>query len=385
MGVTVREKDKGSGVWWVFINHDGRRKAKKVGSKRAARQVAEKLEEKLAGKEFNLNEASAPLFKELAEAWLEITVPATCKPSTCKDYEVILRLHVGPVFNQRPVDKITRLEVKDFLLGKVRDGYAPSSVTHFKNAISGVLNRAVEAGILEHNPAKTLGRLYREKPRGEEISPFSYEELERLLGTLSRHWPRYYPLVLCLARTGMRFGEAAALTWEDVDFQARAIHVRRGLSRMEVETPKSGKTRVVDMSLQLTETLRELKTSQKREALAKGMNTPPTLVFPNQAGRHLDIYNWRSRIWKKALQKAELPHRRIHDLRHTYASLRISKGDNLADVSKQLGHYSVKFTLDQYYHWVPGEAKGEVDGLDNMRPAATYVQPANMKGASLEG
>lgn len=196
---------------------------------------------------------------------------------------------MGPVFNSRPVDRITRLEVKDFLLGKVRDGYAPSTVTHFKNAISGVLNRAVEAGIIEYNPAKSLARPYREKPRGKEINPFTWDELDKLLATFARHWPRFYPLVLCLARRGLRFGEAAALTWEDIDLEGRVIHVRRSLSRMQIMTPKSGKTRKVDMSLQLTETLRELKTRQKREALARGDGKLPALVFTNRDGGPIDI------------------------------------------------------------------------------------------------
>ena len=56
---------------------------------------------------------------------------------------------------------------------------------------------------------------------------------------------------------------------------------------------------------------------------------------------------------------------RIHDLRHTYATLRLAKGDNIIDVSKQLGHASVKMTLDVYAHWVPGGKRSEVDGLDS--------------------
>ena len=72
-------------------------------------------------------------------------------------------------------------------------------------------------------------------------------------------------------------------------------------------------------------------------------------------------------VFSKALTKAKLRKIRIHDLRHTYATLRISKGDNIADVSKQLGHHSVKLTLDTYYHWIPGKKKSEVDGLDDIK------------------
>ena len=69
------------------------------------------------------------------------------------------------------------------------------------------------------------------------------------------------------------------------------------------------------------------------------------------------------------LAKANLSHIRIHNLRHTYATLRVAKGDNIQDVSKQLVHHSVKFTLDVYFHWLPGENKGQVDELDgNQHP-----------------
>jgi len=71
-------------------------------------------------------------------------------------------------------------------------------------------------------------------------------------------------------------------------------------------------------------------------------------------------------VFNKAIEKAELRKIRIHDLRHTYSTLRISKGDNIQDVSNQLGHHSVKLTLDVYSHWIPGKKKVEVDALDDQ-------------------
>ncbi len=366
MGVQVREKIKGSGVWWVFVKHQGRRMSKQVGNKWAAKEVAKKLEAAIAAGDFRLEETKAPTFGELAQDWLAITVPATCKASTASDYRSLIKNHVGPVFNPKPVDQITRLMVKDFLLGKIRDGLAASTVTHMKNCISGVLGRAVEANILEHNPALTLGRLYREKPKGQEITPMPVEHLSALLEAYRDHWPRYYPLVLTLARTGLRVGEALGLMWEDLDFDRRVVHVKRSLSRMQLVPPKSGKSRPVDMSPQLALVLQGLQTSRKREALAKGWGEVPDLVFVNRDGKPVDLNHFRARVWEKALAVAKLPHYRIHDLRHSYATMRIQAGHNVADVSSQLGHHSVKFTLDQYYHWLPGKAKNEVDDLDRL-------------------
>jgi integrase len=91
----------------------------------------------------------------------------------------------------------------------------------------------------------------------------------------------------------------------------------------------------------------------------------PEYVFTNRDGGFMDQDHWRSSVFKKALQKSGLREIRIHDLRHTYATLRISKGDNIADVSNQLGHHSVRFTMDVYYHWFPGKKKFEVDTLND--------------------
>jgi len=91
MGVKVREKQKGSGVWWIFIDHRGRRKAKKIGiDRKVAESIAKKVEAKLALGDMGLVEnktVKAATFEEYANTWETLTVPATCKPSTEKDYK----------------------------------------------------------------------------------------------------------------------------------------------------------------------------------------------------------------------------------------------------------------------------------------------------------
>lgn len=90
---------------------------------------------------------------------------------------------------------------------------------------------------------------------GEKIEPLTREELSTLLETVEDRMPDYYPLLLCAARTGMREGELIGLKGGDIDFNGRLIEVRRNVVRGRVTTTKSGKTRRVDMSLQLTNTL----------------------------------------------------------------------------------------------------------------------------------
>ena len=157
--------------------------------------------------------------------------------------------------------EINRGKIKDFIASKITDGYSASSVTHMRNLISNVLNKAVDDDVIPANLALRVGKIVKktngdeENSKNEKIDPLAREETVILLSTVFTHFRKDYPLTLLLFRTGMRIGEALALKWGDIDFNGRFIHVQRGLSRMKIQTPKSGKTRRIDMSPQLAETL----------------------------------------------------------------------------------------------------------------------------------
>jgi integrase len=177
-----------------------------------------------------------------------------------------------------------------------------------------------------------------------------------------------------LARTGLRIGEALALQWGDIDFNGRFITIQRGISRGRIETPKNGKSRRVDMSLQLTEALKALKDQGGTPVVVPitrnegAPEEPSEWVFTNGVGGFIDVNNWRRRVFNKALKKAGLRRIRIHDLRHTYASLLIQAGESLAYVRDQLGHHSIKVTVDIYGHLAPEGNKQAVDKLDDVFP-----------------
>jgi integrase len=293
-----------------------------------------------------------------------------------------------PVFSDLNTTDFTRGKVKDFLLDKINQGYAKSTVSHMKDVIAGVLNRAIDDEIITANPAHRLGKILAVKDRVRTLDTLSSDEVRLLLDTVIVHFPGHYTLFLLLARTGMRIGEALALQWGDIDFAGRFIDVKRGLVRGKISTTKSGKERRVDMSRQLAEALKAHELESKKKGFSLGLGDIPEYVFTNENGELIDKDNWRRRVFNKALKKAALRRIRIHDLRHTYATLRISKGDNIADVSKQLGHHSVKLTMDVYYHWIPGKKKSEVDGLDDqefLHPSAPYPHPAVKKGVTVSG
>jgi len=389
MGVIVRQKVKGRGKpWWVFVAHNGRRTSKKVGDKKAAEGVASTIQAKLKLGEFDFEEKkpqTIPSFKVYAESvFMTEFSTNNHKESTRDSYNQVLRNHVYPSIGDKPLNEITKQDIKDLLIKKRSEGYSLATVKLIKAYTASIFEYAVgDDEIIESNPVKSLGKRIQESLRSkdisEQINPLTKEELGSLLQSAQIHFKEHYPLFLLLARTGMRVGEALALQWGDIDFNGRFIEVKRQYSKGRIFTPKSNKTRRVDMSFQLCETLKSYKTECKKKGLALGLGDAPEYVFTNNTGSLIDLDNWRRRVFNKALEKAELRKVRIHDLRHSYATIRISEGHDIIDVSNQLGHHAEAFTLKVYNHWKPGKRKSEVDSLDDssffVHSNAPYVHP----------
>ena len=201
MGVKVREKPKGSGVYWIFIEHQGRRKAKKIGKdKRLANKVAKKIEAKLTLGDLRLlnDKESTILFNDYADQWLGGYVKTALKASTYRGYKSIVKLHLKPKFRNQPLGEITRNEIKQFLFEKIKQGLSFGRIKRIKASLSGIFTQAIEDGLVKSNPAAKLDKLLNAKDQalGKEISPYNAWELEKYLETAQLHYPQYYPILL---------------------------------------------------------------------------------------------------------------------------------------------------------------------------------------------
>jgi integrase len=249
--------------------------------------------------------------------------------------------------------------------------------------IRAMLYAAVDDGLLLANPAAKHGKKLKlvksKEARRDEIKAMTREQLDAFLAAARDKTPRYYPLLLTLARSGLRLGEARALQWDDLDLKARTVRVERTAgddSRM-LGTPKSGHGRPVDLSPQLADALRRLEVERKAETLRRGWRALPTWVFPNSQGDILDSDKVRA-AFKRALRAAGLPlHFSPHGLRHTYASILISEGVSPAYVQRQLGHSTYILTVDTYGSWLPMGNK-DVDRLDG--PSGSKVVATAIAG-----
>ena len=379
MGVKVKHW---KGAHWIFVNHRGQRKAKRVGegnaNKRAAELAAIQIAAKLATGDnsvFEDNRAKVLTLQEYAEGWLTTHARQACKFSTARIYDVNLRRHIYPVLGAKPIAAVNRGDCRALIAACREKGLSRKSIENIGRTVSSVLSQAVEDGLLQANPAFRLGRYHRTgNELKSEIRPLTREEVALFLESARQHAPREYPLFLCALRTGLRMGELLGLQWGDVDFHGRFVEVRRNLVAGRITTPKSGRTRRVDMSAQLAETLKTLLTSRKAETLRRGWPQVPDWVFCNEEGGPLDGDNLRHRVFYKTLAKAGLRRVRFHDLRHTFASLLLQQGESPAYVKEQMGHSSIQVTVDIYGYLIPGANRQAVDRLDDAtgrNPGAT--------------
>jgi integrase len=122
-----------------------------------------------------------------------------------------------------------------------------------------------------------------------------------------------------------------------------------------------------------TETLKAHRTAQKRDALKNGRPVSE-FVFAGTRDELLNRETFKNALYR-CTEKAKLRRIRIHDLRHSYATIRLMKGHNVGDVSYQLGHSSIKITYDVYVHWMPRQFKSEVDELGNLHLNAPHTHP----------
>jgi integrase len=386
MATTVREKPKGSGIYYIYIHHNGRRKAKKVGKdKRLAHELAKKIDAKFLLGECGLLEdkKSAITFQTYAEKWLEDHVALSLGKRTYERYKDALRLHINPVLGHKALTEIKRADVKKLLVELRKKGKSRGFLGIIHAAISGPFYYAIDEEVLSVNPANGMMKRvdFRQDSCTETFVFLSKEEVDLFLQVCRKEFPELYPFFLCAFRTGMRLGELLALKWGDISWGGKYVEVNRSYNRGEYGPTKTRRSRRVDMSDQLQETLRTIYKSRVVVQFPGESDTKPDLGLIFQRNGKPFEQNRIRRILKAILIRAEMKDMRFHDIRHTYASILLSSNNvNLVYVKDQMGHKSIQTTVDIYGHLIPGSNQGLVNCLDS-HPTATPAQPGKIEKA----
>jgi len=379
MGVKVREKIRESGVWWVFVAHNGKRTSRKVGDKEAAEEVARKIQAKLTLEE-TLPERKpiTPILSDYYLGFKDNYMATTLKYSSYLSYEAAFRLHILPKLGALHLDQMTRPKMEEFVAVLVNKNFSKHYIRSILASLGTLCQRAVEHDLLPVNPVRNLGKLYRRAPtRNADIQPLNRQEVQLFLKTVVTQFPEYYPFFLTALHTGLRPGEVMALYWGDFDFNGKFLLVRRSFTKGRMTNTKIGKAHRVDLSDTLIEVLLELRRKRQEEWLAKGVNQIPDLVFYSNSGEPKYMHSQ----FKTCLRRAGLRALRLHDLRHTYASLLLAQGAPITYVSNQLGHADSRTTLCIYAHWVVNKnQRDNINQLPSLRDPVLSDEDSEKEG-----
>jgi integrase len=290
-------------------------------------------------------------FGEYATAWLDARTDL--KPKTRHQYNSLLTLHILPTWRSVPLAKISFEGLSQWVARLTATGLGPSGVRQAVFVTSAVLDHALRSGRIRANPARGL-KLPRPQRRDHVF--LTHEQVYEL-ASASDPWRVF---VLLLAYTGLRWGEATALRVCDIDLTRRRIDVRRAHAdvggHIILGTPKSHQARTVPVPRFLAAELSERMAGKK----------PDDLVFTKPGGYLLRLPNWRREVFLAARSRAGISSRfRVHDLRHTAASLMIQAGYPPKMLQEIMGHASITTTLDLYGHLYPGDMDRYADRLDS--------------------
>jgi integrase len=343
---SVLRRRNGNGTTTYYIKYrtaDGTQVKKAVGPSR--REAEEALTDALAKvNRGQVRTASRETFAQAAATWLARKRPLL-EASTHRDYEAHLRLRLVPAFGPMKLRQITRGHVEDYLAALDAAGkLSRKTINDSLIPLRQILARAVRDGAIATNPAANQDRDHPlELPY--EAPTMQYLSRHAARGYLEACSDWYRPLAEILIGAGLRIGEAIALEWRDVAWDARALQITRTAKEGGIGTPKGDRSRNVVIAFYLTDLLREHQATQ----LAAGTSTK--LVFTSPHGCMLDRHNVRRRGHDAALRTAGLPAAvRLHDLRHTAATLWLAAGESIYFVQQQLGHRDIQTTIDLYGH-----------------------------------
>jgi len=311
----------------------------------------------------------------LTNEWLP-AVKATIRPSTYDSYVQHVECHIVPHIGTVKLQKLSGSQVNALYAklaetGKkdTKTGLCPMTIHHVHSCLHKACKDAVRWGHISRNPLDAADPPRKKGDGTKEMRTWAKEHLKAFLSAMKEE--RLYALWHTIAMTGMRRGEAIGLRWCDVDLEAGRLAVRRALipsaREVIVSEPKTVKgRRVIALDPGTVEVLKGQAAHQLDEQLNQGVTWVETgLVFTQENGEALDPESV-SRYWRQAVRMSMLPQIRLHDLRHTHATLALQAGIHPKVVSERLGHATISITLDTYSHATPAlqeEAAALIAGL----------------------
>jgi integrase len=311
-----------------------------LSGKKAARAV---LEERIRGACFAKPEGSNLNLRAFVDAWWKPYLQRKgVKPSTRRNYDSILELHILPVFGELRIDEVVPLHVERFIQTKVESGLSGKTVRNLLLVLQGIMSLALDNDLIDRSPIRNRHKPTVDKHEKPIWSP------TQLLNILSGAPTGLRAFFDCVALTGTRLGEVLALKWKHVDLERRILRIEHSLWRGQLLSPKTtASTRDIPLGSALNETLR----THRENSLHRG---PDDFVFCKKDGSALDPDVLRKDALYPILDRLGIPRKKgasgFHTFRHSAASIVNEQTGNLKLAQKFLGHSTIKMTADIYTH-----------------------------------
>lgn len=297
--------------------------------------------------------------------WLAAIKP-TIRPASYDRYRRVVEKQITPALGRIPLAKLTPLQVQDWYAALIAAGRSTTTVSLYHGILHRALDQAVKWGMLTRNVCDAVDA---PRPNNPEMRTWTAEQARVFLAaTADDELAAFWRLALY---TGMRRGELLALRWADVDFERGTLSVRRTLTRGESglvfgEPKSSAGRRSVAIPEPVVATLRTHRARQAERRLKAGPAWQDhDLVFERGDGTVLHP-NVVTHTFPRLARRHGLPVIRLHDLRHTAATLMLANGEHPRIVQERLGHSDVSMTLNRYSHVTESMQRDAADRLARL-------------------
>jgi integrase len=368
---TVYQVKKGprKGTWIGQITLKDKSRKSFYGRTRA--EVREKIKEyrEKLGLGVDIKAAQRTTFGEYLLRWLELYKSGKVRLSTYETYLDYIERLIIPELGHIALAELTTDDIQRFSNRLQENGRASATIHKIHQIIRPCLQKAVDNRLLVWNPSQTTERPTIRPNAGEAMSE---ADMNRFLDVLEGETDKWRAIFLTLLGTGLRIGELLALEWNDIDLENGIIHVRKTLSRTKskglvVNEPKTeasvGSVPVPQLALQA---IKRHKTSQTVVMLRLGQAyRNRKLAFPTDKGTYLIPRNVQRKYYA-LLQKAKIPHIKLHGLRHTFATRLLEQGEDLRTIQELLRHADFKTTAMIYAHVTPKVKRRAANKMDSL-------------------
>lgn len=313
------------------------------------------------------NNSARTTLGEFMTWWLETEHRHEVAETTYRRYQQLANFHILPLLGETRLVKLTRHEVNYLIDTMTAAGQSPRSAQQARALLSACLNAAIEEDLIGANP---VGASRKVRVPRFEIEPLTAKEVAQVIDAATS--PNLKLRLELALYYGLRQGEALGLRWKKIDFEKSEMTITQ-----QVQT-SNGERKLVDLkttssyrTLPLAESTLDLLRIQKAHVaamrLAAGNRwTDMGLVFPSQTGRPL-ASRWDYEQWHKALEAAGVDKRRLHDARHTCATLLLEQGVDIEVIRYWLGHSSVQLTSNTYIHLTSKTTMVGVEAVKRMK------------------